>query len=73
MPLKEMQCAKDKANILLLPTLPYNESEISETIDILRELIQYLDLDDYVFEDKVGMAKRDWLTIRNITRAIYQK
>lgn len=71
MPLKEMQCAKDKANILLLPTLPYNESEISETINILRELIQYLDLDDYVFEDKVGVAKRDWLTIRNITRAIY--
>ncbi len=39
MPLKEMQYIKKKADILLLPTLPYNKSEISETIDILKKLI----------------------------------
>ncbi len=73
MPLKEIQYIKEKADILPLPTLPYDKSEISETIDILRELIQRLSLDNYVFEDKIVMVKRDWLTVRNITRAIYQK
>ncbi len=73
MPLKEIQCIKEKADILLLPTLPYNESEICETIDILRELIQYLSLDNYIFEDEIVMVKRDWLTVQNITQAIYQK
>ncbi len=71
--LKSIQCVKEKANILLLPILPYDESEISETIDILRELIQCLSLDDYVFEDKIVIVKEDWLTVQNITRAIYQK
>lgn len=73
MPLKKMQCAKEKANILPLPTLPYDKSKISKTIDILGELIQRLDPDDYVFKDKVMMAKKHWLTIWNITQAIYQK
>lgn len=53
-------------NILLLPTLPYNKSEINKTIDILRELIQHLNLDDYIFENKIVMVKRDWLMVRNI-------
>ncbi len=61
--LKEIQCVKEKADILPLPTLPYDKSEISETIDILRELIQRLSLDDYVFEDKIVMVKGDWLTV----------
>ena len=61
--LKEMQCAKKKANILSLPTLPYNKAEISETIDIFRKLIQRLDLDDNVFEDKIVMTKGDWLIV----------
>lgn len=73
MPLKELQCAKEKANILSFPVLPYNKFEISETIDILRKLIQRFDLNDNVFEDKVVMAKGDWLTVQNITLAIYQK
>ncbi len=68
-----MQCIKEKTDILPLPTLPYDKSEINETFDILRELIQCLDLDDYVFEDKIVMVKGDWLTVRNITRVIYQK
>ena len=63
MPLKEIQCAKKKANILLLSTLSYNNAEINETIDILEELIQRLDQDDYIFENKVVMAKEDWLII----------
>ena len=39
MPLKKIKCNKEKANILPLPKLPYEKAEISETIDILRELI----------------------------------
>ena len=58
MPLKEMQCIKEKADILSLPKLLYNKSAISEIIDILRELIQCLDLDNYVFEDKIVIVKR---------------
>lgn len=59
MPLKKMQCTKKKANILSLPILPYNKAGISEIIDIFKELIQHLDLDDYVFKDKIVMAKED--------------
>ncbi len=66
MPLKEIQCIKEKVNILILPSLPYNESEISEIIDILRELIQRLNLNNYVFEDKIVMVKEDWLTVRTL-------
>lgn len=46
MPLKEMQCAKKKADILFLPTLSYNKSKIDEIINIFEELIQCLDLND---------------------------
>lgn len=68
-----MQYIKKKVDILSLPILPYHKSKISETIDILKELIYYLDFDDYVFEDKIMMVKKNWLTIQNITQAIYQK
>lgn len=37
--LEEIQCVKKKTNILPLPILPYDKSEISDIIDILRELI----------------------------------
>ena len=57
--LKEMQYVKEKANILPLPTLSYNKSEINETIDILRELIQCLDHHNYVFQDKIIIVKGD--------------
>ena len=39
LPLKKMQCAKEKADILLLSTLPYDVAKINETIDIFRKLI----------------------------------
>ena len=67
MPLKEIQCVKEKVDILFLPTLPYDKSEISKTINILRKLIQYLNLNNYVFEDKIVIVKRDWLMVQNIT------
>lgn len=61
-----MQCAKEKANILFLPTLPYNKTKISKTIDIFKKLILRLNLDDNVFENKIVMVKNDWLIIQNI-------
>ncbi len=70
-PLKKIQCVKEKANILPLPTLLYNKSEISETIDILKELIQCLNLDHCLFEDKIVMVEGDWLAVWNIIQEIY--
>lgn len=64
--LKKMQCAKKKANILFLPILSYNKAKISKTIDIFKELILCLNLDDNVFENKVVIVKNDWLIIQNI-------
>lgn len=58
-----MQYTKEKADILLLPILFYNKAKISKTINIFIKLIQRLDLDNYIFEDKVVMAKGDSLTI----------
>ena len=57
--LKEIQYIKEKANILSLLILSYNKSEINETINILKEIIQCLNLDDYVFEDKIIIVKED--------------
>lgn len=59
MPLKEIQCIKKKADILPLSILPYNKFKISKTIDILKELIQRLNFDDYIFKDKIVMVKGD--------------
>lgn len=58
---------------LTLELLPYNKSEISETIDILKKLTQYLNFNNYVFNDKIVMIKGDWQMVQNITQAIYQK
>lgn len=54
-----MQCIKEKTDILFLPILPYNKSKISKTINIFRESIQYLDFNNYAFEDKIVIVKRN--------------
>ena len=45
---------------------------IAETIDILRVYLERLGLDDYVVSGKKIMFRGDFLTVRNVTRAIYQ-
>ena len=73
MPLKKMQCAVQAADILPLPTLPHDESKISGTIEILQEIVARLGLDPHILHDKKVMFKGDYMTVRNITRAIYCK
>lgn len=57
--LKKIQCVKKKADILSLPILPYDKSEINKTINIFRELIQRWNFDNYIFENKIVMVKGD--------------
>lgn len=70
MPLKSIQCVMQKADVIPLPILPLNKASIAETVNILCWLTERLGLTDIV-EDKVISIKRNFLTMRNITRAIY--
>lgn len=54
-----MQCVKKNAYILSLLILFYNISKISKIINIVKELIQRLDFDNYIFENKIKIVKRN--------------
>lgn len=71
--LKKMQYFKKKTNILSLSILFYNKCKIKKNLTIFRKLMQYLDFNNYVFEDKIMIVKKNWLTVQNITLPIYQK
>lgn len=51
------------ANILLLPKLFYNKFEIIKTINILKKLIKCLDFNNYIFEDKIVIIKKNRLIV----------
>lgn len=68
-----MRCKVEKADILPIPTLAYDESTISGTLNILRTVTQVLGLTEDVVRDKVIMLKGDLLTVRNVTRAIFRR
>ncbi len=72
MPLKDIRCSVRKADVILLPILPLNKASIAETVDILRCLVERLELSGIV-EDTIVPIKGDYLTVRNVTRAIYWK
>lgn len=72
MPLKNIQFAIRKANVVLLPMLPLDELKIITTIDILHCLSNYLGLAD-VIKDNVISIKRVFITLKNITRSLYQR
>ena len=63
-PLADIRCSLEKADILSLPTLAYNEGTISGTIDIIRELTERLELIDEVVRDKSIFIKGDLMTVR---------
>ena len=71
-PLREIQCPLEKADLLPLPVLDIDKSSISRTIDILRTYLERLRLEDCVVGGKKIMFRGNFLTVRNITRAIYQ-
>ena len=71
-PLREIQCPLEKADLLPLPVLDIDKSSISGTIDILKTYLKRLGLEDCVVGGKKIMFRGNFLTVRNITRAIYQ-
>ena len=68
-----IRCRNEVADILPLPTLPYNEGSIVGTIEILQEIAERLGLSDEIVRDKVILLKGDLLTVRNCRRAIYRR
>ena len=73
-PLPGIRCRMDLADLVPLPTLPLDESSILGTIDILKVYLKdTLELDDHVVRNKCIIFKGDFLTVRNIRRAIYRR
>ncbi len=73
MPLPDIKCNPDTADIFSLPTLVVNEATISRTLDIIQELVKRLELTDKVVRDKLILIKRDLMTIRNCRHAIFRR
>lgn len=70
-PLKDIRCLISKADIISLPILPLNKAKISETINILRCLIECLGLEGIV-KDKIVPIKGNYLIVKNMTHTLYQ-
>lgn len=70
MSLKDIRCSIRKTNIILLLILLLNKARIFETIDISYCLVERLDLESIV-EEKVIPIKGDYLTVKNLTCALY--
>lgn len=68
--LKNIQCTMQKADIIPLLILPFNETSIAETVNILRWLTKCFGLTNIV-KDKIVPIKWDFLTVRNIICVIY--
>ena len=66
-----MQCQIEKVDIILLPTLPLDEASIAGIIDILKEYIKRLEIENVSITNKLLIFKEDFLTIHNIPRVIY--
>lgn len=71
LPLPDIRCSFEKANLLPLLTLAYNKGTILGTINIIRELAEQLELTNEVVRDKIIFIKRDLMTIQNCCCAIY--
>ncbi len=72
-PLQEVLCRIEKADIILLPTLLLDKALIAGYINILKEYLKRLEIEDLVILNKLFIFKSDFFTRRNVTRAIYQR
>lgn len=70
--LKHIWCFIKTIDVILLLILSLNKAVILEAIIILYCLIERLGLAGIV-EDKIVLIKDNYLTVRNMTYAIYQK
>lgn len=62
-----------KTTIYTLPTLPLDEAKVTETIEIIKAFMKELDIQLVTMKDLVVMFKGDYLTIRNVCLAMYQR
>lgn len=51
------------ANILFLLILLYNKFKINKSINIFKELIQYLNINNFTFKNKIVIVKKNRLII----------
>ncbi len=69
--LQEVQYRIEKSDIILLSSLPLDKALIAGCIDILKKYLQRLRIEDVAILNKLLIFKGDFLTVRNVTRAIY--
>ena len=67
-----MHCPIGKAKVFPLLTLAFDKLKISQIVKILQEYSKFLGLTDNIVSKKTIIVKKDWLTIRNISIAIYR-
>lgn len=54
-----------------LPILPWNKALIVKIIDIFKKYLKRLEIESVAITNKLFIFKKDYLTVRNVTRAIY--
>lgn len=65
--------AVQKTEIYTLPTLELDEAKITDTIEIIKEFMKELDVKLESLNDSILMFKGDYLTVRNVGLAMFQR
>lgn len=71
--LNEIKCQVIKTKLILFPTLPLDKSSIAGMIEIVARYLARLGVTDVAVCNKHIMFKGDFLTVCNLTRAIYRQ
>ena len=69
LPLPDIRCRLEPADILLFPTLAINKGTIFGSINIVQELAKWLKLSDKIIKGKLILLNRDLMTIWNCCNA----
>lgn len=72
-PLHEVRASKYRADYMTFPTLDRDEASIDGTISVLKDLTKLLNLRPSDIKEKCIMLNGDYLTVRNVMRAIYRR
>jgi hypothetical protein len=72
-PLAHIRVNEKRAHVMTFQTLDMDESSISGTIDILKALLDELGIDSDDVDDRKVMLHGDYLTVRNVTRAMFRR